>query len=180
MATESEQQVDNTRPSANGPSQNNVTSARETLWDTGLAIRRQVVGENHVEASLSKATPFTSTMQSYATEIGWGYIWSRPGLSHRDRSLLNLAMLTALGKSTELGVHVRGAVRNGVTEEEIRETLLQAAGYTGFPAGMEGFRVAERILNEMEDKGELPDGYREKTTKDNELSGEANENETPR
>jgi 4-carboxymuconolactone decarboxylase len=144
------------------PSEQTVKDARDTLYAKGVAIRREVVGDVHVDKSLSTATPFTSPMQDYATEVGWGYIWSRPGLSRKQRSLINLAMLTALGKSQELAAHVKGAVSNGLTEIEIRETLLQAAGYAGFPAGMEGFRVAERVLAEMEEQGELPHGFREK------------------
>ena len=88
-------------------------------------------------------------MQELATEVGWGYIWARPGLERKTRSLLNLAMLLALGKGTELGVHVRGAINNGATETEIQETLLHASIYAGLPAGLEGFRVAQRVLDEI-------------------------------
>jgi 4-carboxymuconolactone decarboxylase len=144
------------------PTKEQVKNAHATLYTQGLSIRKTVVGEAHVEQSLNSATPFTSAMQDYATEIGWGYIWSRPGLDHKQRSLINIAMLCALGKSQELGVHVKGAVKNGLTEAEIREALLQAAGYSGFPAGMEGFRVSDRVLAEMEKNGELPTGYRER------------------
>jgi 4-carboxymuconolactone decarboxylase len=143
-------------------SKSDISNAHKTLWSAGLAVRKEVVGSAHVEKSLGSATSLTSVMQEYATEIGWGYIWTRPGLDRKTRSLLNIAMLTAMGKSTELGVHVRGAVTNGVSETELSETLLQAAGYAGFPAGMEGFRVTERVLSEMEAGGELPAGYRSK------------------
>jgi 4-carboxymuconolactone decarboxylase len=138
-----------------------VADAHQILWDQGLTIRREVVGQQHVERSLSNATSFSMPMQEYATEIGWGWLWSRPGLQRKQRSLLNIAMLSVLGRSTELGAHVRGAVRNGVTEVELRETLLQAAGYAGFPVGMEGFRVTEAVLKEMEEQGELPEGWRQ-------------------
>ncbi|RQM07279.1 hypothetical protein DH86_00000991, partial [Scytalidium sp. 3C] len=87
-----------------------------------------------------------------AAEMAWGTIWTRPGLELKTRSLLNLVMLTALNKWTELGTHVRGAVRNGCTEVEIREALLQASAYCGLPAGMECFRVADRVLREMKEK----------------------------
>ena len=88
-------------------------------------------------------------MQELVTEACWGSIWTRPGLEKKHRSLLNIAMLCALNRSNELAVHVRGAVNNGASEVEIRETLLQAAIYCGVPAGIEGFKVAERVLNEM-------------------------------
>jgi 4-carboxymuconolactone decarboxylase len=136
-----------------------VSDAHRTLWSEGLAIRKSVVGEPHVERSLSSATSFSMPMQEYATEVGWGWIWARPGLDHKTRSLLNIAMLTVMGNGTELGVHVRGAVKNGVSEAELKEALLQAAGYGGFPAGMEGFRVAERVLGEMKKNGELPGNW---------------------
>jgi len=144
------------------PSQQSILNARETLWSAGLVARKEVVGSAYVENSLASASSLTSVMQQYATEIGWGYIWTRPGLDRKTRSLLNIAMLSVMGKSTELAVHVRGAVTNGVAEVEMSEALLQAAGYGGFPVGMEGFRVAERVLKEMEDKGELPPSWRSK------------------
>jgi 4-carboxymuconolactone decarboxylase len=123
--------------------------ALQTLFDQGIEIRRQVTGAAHVDRSWQNVPDFSRPMQEFATQAGWAMIWGRPGLDRRTRSLLNLAMLLALGKSTELGVHIRGAVANGCTETEIQETLLQAAGYAGFPAGMEGFRVAQRVLDEM-------------------------------
>lgn len=126
-----------------------MKAARETLYNTGIQIRREVTGAAHVERSTANVSEFSRPIQELATEFGWGALWSRPGLSRKQRSLLNLAMLTALGKSHELGVHVRGAVNNGCTELEIRETLLHASGYAGLPAGLEGFRVAERVLNEI-------------------------------
>jgi 4-carboxymuconolactone decarboxylase len=150
------------RKQGSDPSPAETAAAHDALWNRGLSIRSEVVGSPHVTRSLDTATAFSQPMQDYATEVGWGWIWARPGLDRKQRSMINLAMLCAAGKSQELGVHVRGAVRNGLTEVEIRETLLQAAGYAGFPAGMEGFRVAERVLDEMESNGELPDGWRQK------------------
>ncbi|KAH8881670.1 4-carboxymuconolactone decarboxylase [Thozetella sp. PMI_491] len=129
--------------------------ARKALFDEGIEIRRQVTGEEHVNRSWSEVPDFSRPMQELATEAGWGLIWGRPGLDRKTRSLLNLAMLMALGKSTELGVHVRGAVRNGCTEGQIQETLLQASIYAGLPAGLEGFRVTQRTLDEMKQKGEM-------------------------
>ena len=112
----------------------------------GLEVRKQVLGAEHVERSLENASEFTRAMQELVTEYCWGGVWTRPGLDRRTRSLLNLAMLTALGWGHELEVHVRGALTNGATEDEIRETLLQAAVYAGVPAGMEAFRRADAVL----------------------------------
>ncbi|KAF2231200.1 putative 4-carboxymuconolactone decarboxylase [Viridothelium virens] len=131
-----------------------AASAHKTLYDEGLQIRYQVAGKEHVDKSLaSGSSSFSRPMQEYVTEACWGSIWSRPGLERKQRSLLNIAMLCALNRSTELGVHVRGAINNGATETEIRETLLQAACYCGMPAGMEGFRIAEGVLNSMKKDG---------------------------
>lgn len=119
-----------------------------TLHSTGDEIRRQVVGEEYVNRSLANASQFTMPMQQLATEYAWGGIWSRPGLARRDRSILNIGMLAALGKSTELATHVRGALNNGVTETEVQECLLQVATYVGMPAGMEAFRAADKAVQE--------------------------------
>lgn len=120
----------------------------QALHSTGDAIRRQVVGEEYVNRSLANASEFTMPMQKLATEYAWGGIWSRPGLARRDRSILNIGMLCALSKWTELGTHIRGALNNGVTETEVQECLLQVATYVGMPAGMEAFRVADKAVNE--------------------------------
>ncbi|TVY28059.1 4-carboxymuconolactone decarboxylase [Lachnellula hyalina] len=137
--------------------ENNMdTPAHKELYDQGYEMRKKVVGEEYVAASLEKASSdFLRPLQQYATEAAWGTIWTRPGLELKTRSFLNLGMLTALGKWTELGTHVRGAVRNGASELEIRECLLQATAYCGMPAGMEAFRTADRVLAEMEAKGEF-------------------------
>lgn len=127
-------------------------------YEDGTRVRREVLGADHVESSLERATDFTRPMQEFVTEYCWGAIWSRDGLGRRERSLINLAMLAALNRSHELGVHVRGAVNNGCTVEEIQETLLQAATYAGVPAGMEAFRVANRVLEEMRDTRAEHDG----------------------
>lgn len=119
---------------------------RSDLFDKGMAMRRQVVGDAHVDASMQGANAFMLVAQQAAVELGWGYIWTRPGLDPKTRSLINLGMLTALRASHELKVHVRGAVRNGCTVEEIQEALLQAAVYAGMPAGLEAFRAANEVL----------------------------------
>lgn len=115
----------------------------------GMQVRREVLGDDHVDRSLAQASEFARPLQEFVTEACWGGIWTRPGLDRRTRSLVNLAMLTALNRSHELGVHVRGAVRNGCTRTEIQEVLLQTAVYCGFPAALEAFRVAEKVLTEM-------------------------------
>lgn len=120
-----------------------------TMYERGLEVRREVLGAEHVDRSLRDASEFSGPMQQLVTEYCWGAVWSRDGLDRRTRSLLNLAMLTALNRGHELAVHVRGAVTNGCTKEEIRETLLQAAVYCGMPAGLESFRIAERVLQEV-------------------------------
>jgi 4-carboxymuconolactone decarboxylase len=125
------------------------TDTADDRYERGLAIRREVLGEAHVNRSLAGVTDFSRPVQEYVTRTAWGDIWSRPGLDRRTRSLLNLAMLTALNRNHELGVHVRGAVTNGCSEEEIQEVLLQAAVYCGAPGALESFRVAERVLGEL-------------------------------
>ena len=116
------------------------------LYEDGMKVRREVVGDAHVDASMGGASAFMLTAQRAAAEVGWGYVWTRPGLDRKTRSLINLGMLTALKASNELKVHVRGAVRNGCTVDEITEALLQAAVYCGLPAGLEAFRAANEVL----------------------------------
>ena len=117
-------------------------------FEEGLAIRRDVLGAEYVDAALDRAPPFARPLQELVTEYCWGSIWSRPGLERKTRSLINLAMLTALNRPHELAGHVRGALRNGCSEEEIQEVLLQAAVYCGLPAALDSFRVAEKVLEE--------------------------------
>ena len=119
-------------------------------FQTGLETRRAVLGAEYVDAALERATSFTRPLQELVTEYCWGAVWSRPGLDRRTRSLINLAMLTALNRPHELGAHVRGAVNNGCSEEEIREVLLQAAVYCGLPAALDSVRVAESVLIEVD------------------------------
>lgn len=126
-----------------------MTQQPSDRYLAGLDVRREVLGAAHVERALASVTDFSRPIQQYVTEACWGDIWTRPGLPRQTRSLLNLAMLTALGRSHELGVHVRGAIRNGCTAEEIQEVLLQSAIYCGVPAALESFRIAERVRAEM-------------------------------
>lgn len=119
------------------------------LFEDGLEMRRRVLGAAHVDASLGAVSDFARPIQDLVTSYCWGAVWTREGLPPRIRSLVNLAMLTALNRSHELGVHVRGALNNGVTEDEIQEVLMQTAIYVGVPAALESFRVAERVINEV-------------------------------
>jgi len=121
----------------------------ESRYERGLAIRKEVLGEAHVERSLQNATDFDRAMQELTTEYCWGTIWARPGLTRRERSMINLAMLSALNRPEELAIHVRGAIQNGVTPEEIKEIFLQVAIYCGVPTGIESFRVGRKMLSEM-------------------------------
>ena len=116
--------------------------------EAGMRVRREVLGEAHVDRAVAGTTEVTRDFQDFITRYAWGEIWSRPGLDRRTRSAVTLTALVALGHEHELAMHVRGAVRNGCTEEEIRATLLQTAIYCGVPAALESFRVAERVLND--------------------------------
>jgi 4-carboxymuconolactone decarboxylase len=118
------------------------------LYEKGLAVRREVLGAEHVDNAIKTADPFNQPLQELVTEYCWGAVWGRPGLPKKIRSMLNLAMLTALGKPHELKLHVRGALRNGVTREEISEVLLQTAIYCGVPAAVDAFRNAREALKE--------------------------------
>lgn len=121
---------------------------KETFED-GLAIRKEVLGAAHVERSLANASEFGQPIQELVTEYCWGAVWSRDGLERKTRSMINLAMLTALNRGHELAVHVKGAINNGVTPAEIQEVLMQTAIYVGVPAALESFRIAEVTLKEM-------------------------------
>ena len=121
---------------------------KSDAWKRGYAARSQVLGSEYVERAFRDADEFTRDFQDYVTEHAWGASWARPGLDFRTRSMLNLAMLTALNRPHELEIHLRGALRNGVTQDEIKEVLLQAAVYCGAPAALDAFKVARRVLAE--------------------------------
>lgn len=129
-----------------------------TRFEQGLVIRRAVLGADHVDRSLANVSDFSRTIQELVTEYVWGTVWSRPGLDRRERSIVNLAMLTALNRQHELAVHVQGALRNGCTEEEIREVLLQTAVYCGVPAGLDAFRTAESAIRNYRTADAQPKG----------------------
>ena len=117
-------------------------------YERGEKVRRSVLGDAHVDLSLERVTEFSRPVQELVTEYCWGVVWSRDALPATVRSMLNLAMLTALNRQHELAVHVRGALRNGVTVQEVQEVLLQTAVYVGAPAALEAFRTAERVITE--------------------------------
>ncbi|MDB5594402.1 MAG: 4-carboxymuconolactone decarboxylase [Hyphomicrobiales bacterium] len=120
------------------------------LFEKGLEIRKAVLGAEYVEQAIAGADDFNRPMQELVTEYCWGAGWGRSGLERRTRSMLNLAMLTALNRPHELKIHVKGALRNGVTKEEITEVFLQAAIYCGVPAGVDSFRIAKEAFKEMD------------------------------
>lgn len=130
------------------PSAEEIAAAHKIVFDEGLKLRRQVNGAAYVDNALkNNVSDFNRPMQELVTEACWGSVWTREGLEKKTRSLLNIGMLVALNRSTELATHVKGALTNGASEAEIREVLLQAAIYCGMPAGLEGFRVAEKVIN---------------------------------
>jgi 4-carboxymuconolactone decarboxylase len=128
-------------------------SEQSKLFNDGLDVRRRVLGREYVDSSLKNADEFTRPLQQFITESCWGAVWTRPGLSLRDRSLINLAMLTALNRPHELKVHLRGALNNGLSQDEIMEVLLQTAVYCGAPAALDSFRVAREVLREAQPGG---------------------------
>ncbi len=119
-------------------------------FDEGLAVRRAVLGAEYVDKSIAGADDFNMAMQELVTEYCWGEIWTRPGLDRKTRSLINLAMLTALNRPHEVKIHLRGALNNGVTKDEIKEVLLQTAIYCGVPAAIDSFRLAREVFAESD------------------------------
>jgi 4-carboxymuconolactone decarboxylase len=115
----------------------------------GMAVRRAVLGDEHVDRAVATTTSFTEPFQDFITRYAWGDIWSRPGLSRAERSMITLAMLAALQHENELAMHVRAALRNGLSPEQIQEVLLQVAVYAGVPAANRAFAVAQRVLSEV-------------------------------
>jgi 4-carboxymuconolactone decarboxylase len=120
------------------------------VYDKGLAIRREVLGADYVDNAIKSADAFNRPLQELVTEYCWGAVWGRPGLPRKTRSMLNLAMLTALNRPHELKLHVKGALKNGVSREEIAEVLLQTAIYCGVPAAVDAFRTAREALKEVD------------------------------
>ena len=121
----------------------------QEAFDQGLKTRREVLGADYVDGAIRNADDFNMPMQELVTEYCWNNIWNRPGLDRRTRSMLNLAMITALNRPHELKLHVRGAINNGLTKNDIQEVFLQAAIYCGVPAAIDSFRVAKEVFTEM-------------------------------
>jgi 4-carboxymuconolactone decarboxylase len=121
--------------------------------EQGMRVRRAVLGDEHVDRAVAKTTEFTEPFQDLITRYAWGDIWSRPGLTRAERSIITLTALAALGHWNELGMHVKAAVRNGLTPEQIQEVLLQVSVYAGVPAGNHAFAIAQEALNELDDAG---------------------------
>lgn len=132
-----------------------MNEAERERYEAGLKTRREVLGAAYVDQSLANADDFTRPFQEFVTIAAWDGVWNRRGLDRKTRSIINLAVLTALGRSHELALHVRGALANGVTSEEMREVFIQLAGYAGFPAAVEAFRTAQPIIAEHQ-RGDRP------------------------
>jgi 4-carboxymuconolactone decarboxylase len=122
----------------------------ESLFDRGLKVRKEVLGEDYVNKSIAGADDFTRTMAEWSTEYCWGALWTRPGLDRRSRSIANLSMIAALNRPHELKLHVKAAVQNGLSRDEIKEVLLQVAVYAGVPAGIDSFRIAREAFKELD------------------------------
>ena len=125
-----------------------MDAALKPLYDRGLKVRKEVLGDAYVDNAINSADEFSQPLQEYLTAHAWAASWARPGLERKTRSMLNLAMLTALNRGHEFRIHVKGALNNGVTKEEIREILIQAAVYCGAPAAMDSFRIAKEVFKE--------------------------------
>jgi 4-carboxymuconolactone decarboxylase len=125
-------------------------SERSKTYEDGLATRKKVLGDEHVTRSMSSVDEFTAPLQDFLIEHAWGAVWTREGLSLQERSMINLAMLTALNRPHELKLHLKGALNNGLTQEQIREILLQTAVYCGAPAAIDAFRAAKQVFAEMQ------------------------------
>jgi 4-carboxymuconolactone decarboxylase len=119
------------------------------MFEKGLAIRRQVLGAEFVDNAIATADDFNRPLQELVTQYCWGEIWGRPGLDRKTRSIINLAMISALNRPHEVKMHVKGAINNGLTKDEIKEVFLQVAIYCGVPAGVDCFRIAREVFKEM-------------------------------
>ena len=122
----------------------------DELFERGLKVRKEVLGEDYVERSIAGADEFTRTMAEWSTSYCWGALWTRPGMDRRTRSIVNLAMISVLNRPHELKLHVKGALKNGLTKDEIKEIFLQVAVYAGVPAGIDSFRIAREAFKEMD------------------------------
>ena len=132
-------------------------TAGDPIHERGMKVRREVLGDDYVDASIEQTTPFTADFQDLITRYAWGETWTRPGLDRKTRSCITLTALMARGLQEELALHVRGALRNGLTEEEIKEVFLHGAIYCGAPAARAAFAVAQRVVAESDDNQEAGD-----------------------
>ena len=126
----------------------------KNLYDKGMKIRREVLGDAYVDRALAKSGPFNDPLQELVTTYCWGWCWGREGLERRDRSLINLAMIGILNRHNELKAHIRGALNNGLSREEIREVLLQVGIYGGIPAAVDSFRIANEAFAEIDNEAQ--------------------------
>jgi 4-carboxymuconolactone decarboxylase len=122
-------------------------------YAAGLAVRRAVLGDRHVDRALEAATDFTAPFQEFITRHAWGAVWTREGLDRSARSMITLSVLTALGREAEIAIHVRGALRNGLTPDQISEVLIHTAVYAGVPAANAAFAIAQRVIAEEAEPG---------------------------
>ena len=132
----------------------------DSTHERGMKVRREVLGDEHVDRAIECTTGFTADFQDFITRYAWGEIWTRPGLDRKTRSCITLTALVALNRLDELEMHVRAAIRNGLTEDEIKEVLLQSAIYCGVPAANSAFAVAQRVLADPDEPGAGPHGER--------------------
>jgi 4-carboxymuconolactone decarboxylase len=128
----------------------------DELYERGMQVRREVLGDQHVDRAIANTTEFTAPFQEFITRFAWGGVWTRDGLDRRTRSVITLSVLTALGRENEIAMHVRAAIRNGLTPEEISEILLHTAVYSGVPAANSAFAIAQAVFNEDSDSGTSP------------------------
>jgi 4-carboxymuconolactone decarboxylase len=126
-----------------------MSDGHDELHDRGMEVRRAVLGDEHVDRAIERTTPFTEAFQDLITRYAWGEIWARPGLDRRIRSAITLTALVALGRENELAIHVRAALRNGLSPDEIGEVLLQCAVYCGVPAANSAFAIAQRVIDDV-------------------------------
>lgn len=122
----------------------------DTLFERGMVTRRSVLGERHVDGAVARTTPFDADFQAFITEGAWGSVWSRPGLSKRERSMVTIALLAALGHDEEVAMHVRATVNTGASHDDIKEALLHVAVYAGVPAANRAFKIAKEELAKLE------------------------------
>ena len=125
-------------------------TSEDPTHESGMEVRREVLGDEHVDRAVARTTGFTADFQDFITRYAWGEIWTRPGLDRKKRSCVTMTALVATGRFDELGMHVRAALRNGLTEDEIKEVLLQCAVYCGVPAANSAFAVAQRTLDDLD------------------------------